>query len=172
MGRMRLLCMVVGKKVNNMKLNNKGFTVVELLATFTLTMVVMIFLFEVVLELKNVYIASNIETLVKNENALIASELNRQIYNKNIPSSCLNNPCTLSNDKTITFYSNYVTIGVKRFEMPEGATIENLSMNSNCPENASNSVEKCYLKVSYVVKSPDLKNDIPFNLVLTYKGQK
>lgn len=157
-----------------MKLNNNGFTVVELLATFTFTMIVTTFLFEVVLELKNVYMDSNIETLVKNENALIATELNRQIYNKNIPSSCAGKSCTLTDGKTIKFDSdsnpNSVTIGVKQFEMSEDAIIEDLSIGTQCTTTAPNSSENCFLKVSYVVKSPDLKNDIPFNLVLTYKG--
>ena len=36
-------------------MNNKGFTVVELLASFTLTMIIVVFLFEIVLELKDVY---------------------------------------------------------------------------------------------------------------------
>ena len=170
MERMRLLCMVVGNRRSHMKLNNKGFTVVELLATFTLTMVVMVFLFEVVLELKNVYIASNVETLAKNENALIASELNKQIYNKNIPISCLNNTCTLSDGKTIIFDSSSAKIGVKTYEMPEDTTIEHLSIGTQCTTSAPKNSENCFLKVSYEVKSPDLKNNIPFNLVLIYKG--
>ncbi len=155
-------------------MNNKGFTVVELLATFTLTMIIMLFLFEIVLELKNVYVASNIETLSKNENALIASELNRKLYQNYYPGmvgECTETICTLYNSNNgatvnIIFKENMVTIGTKKFEMPEDVTIENPSIVTACPNVESK--YNCYVKVSYTLTSSNLKKDIPFNLVLSY----
>lgn len=153
-------------------MNNKGFTVVELLATFTLTMVVMLFLFEIVLELKNVYVASNTETLAKNENALVASELNRKLYQQYYPSQCAGTSCTLlsdSDDKSvdISISENVVTIGVKKFEMPDKVSISGADMTSECLDVIDNS--NCYFKITYTLKSSNLKKDIPFNLVLSYQ---
>lgn len=137
-----------------MKLKNKGFTVVELLATFTLTMIVTMLLFEVVLELKKVYISSDVETLIKNENALVANELNKQIFDKRIP--------------TINATDNIITIGNKSFQMPNSARINSLSSNKNC--SSGSVAENCIFQVSYSVSEPNLKEPIQFNLVLTYRG--
>lgn len=54
------------------KNNNKGFTVVELMISFSLTAVILILLFQIVLSLKDVYVSSGIKTemLVKNANFL------------------------------------------------------------------------------------------------------
>lgn len=54
------------------KNNNKGFTVVELIISFSLTAVILILLFQIVLSLKDIYVSSGIKTeiLVKNSNLL------------------------------------------------------------------------------------------------------
>ena len=155
-----------------MKLNNKGFTVVELLASFTLTMIITTLLFEVVLELKDVYVSSELETSIKNENALIAREINKQISNGNIPTECGGSICTLSDGKQINISSNRsVKIGNKTFEMPEGTYInDNYSITSKCSEDvslASNS-ENCFLTVKYTVTAENFSDDVSFNLVSSY----
>ena len=60
-------------------MNNKGFTVVELLASFTLTMIIMVFLFEIVLQLKEVYITDALRTKIYDKNAIVATTLNDKI---------------------------------------------------------------------------------------------
>ncbi len=157
-----------------MKLNNKGFTVVELLASFTLTMIITTLLFEVVLELKNIYVSSELETSIKNENALIAREINSQINNGNIPVECGGSTCTLLDGKQITITSNQsVKVGNKNFEMPEGAYInDDYIISSNCSDDSSLSPgeENCYLKVAYTVTSENFSDDVLFNLVSSYLG--
>ena len=61
------------------KINNKAFTVVELLASFTITMIILIFLLEILLEVKNIYYENEIKTAVYNKNAIIASALNKRL---------------------------------------------------------------------------------------------
>ena len=155
-----------------MKINNKGFTVVELLATFTLTMIITTLLFEVVLELKDIYVSSELETSIKNENALIAREINRQINNGNIPIECGGSTCTLLDGKQIMISSNRtVKVGNKNFEMPKGTYInDDYIISSNCPEDLSltSGAENCYLKVAYTVTGENFSDDVLFNLVSSY----
>ncbi len=156
-----------------MKLNNKGFTVVELLATFTLTMIITTLLFQVVLSLKDIYVYSELETSIKNENALIAREINSQINAGNIPVECGNSSCTLLDGSDITFSSNRkIKVGNKTFEMPEGTYInDDYSISSVCPSDlATSSNENCYLKVSYTVTGENFTDDVTFNLVSSYSG--
>ena len=44
---------------------NKGFTVVELIASFALTMVIAAFLFEVLIDVKDVFAETNIKTNIQ-----------------------------------------------------------------------------------------------------------
>ena len=60
-------------------MNNKAFTVVELLASFTITMIILVFLLEILLEIKNIYYSSEIKTAVYNKNAIVASAINKRL---------------------------------------------------------------------------------------------
>ncbi len=60
-------------------MNNKAFTVVELLASFTITMIILIFLLEILLEVKNIYYSNEIKTAVYNKNAIAASAINKRL---------------------------------------------------------------------------------------------
>jgi len=54
------------------KFGNDGFTAVELMVSFTLTMIIMVMLFQIILILKDVYVSSGVKTelLLKNSNFL------------------------------------------------------------------------------------------------------
>ena len=158
-------------------MNNKGFTVVELLASFTLTMIITTLLFEVVLELKDVYVSSELETAIKNENALIAREINKQIDNGNIPVECGGNVCTLKDNEVIEFQQSAVKVAKKTFEMPDDTYIDTYinenedSMDIECPSDDGTLTfngRVCNLKINYTVKSSNLSDGVTFNLVTSY----
>lgn len=147
-----------------MKLNNKGFTVVELLASFSLMMVVTIFLFEVVMELKNIYVSSSLETTVKNENALIARAINEQLADGVQVSDCSGTTCKLTNGNIeIDPASNIIIVGNRTFTMPNDTSISAENPFENSCSNGS-----CFLAIHYNVVSSDFRDGIPFNLVLNY----
>lgn len=79
----------------NENLNNKGFTVVELLVSFALTMLVMGFLFEVVVSLKSLYNKTEIQTELLNKQGLISKILNEDFDNKTIDNFA---PCDIQNN--------------------------------------------------------------------------
>lgn len=59
----------------------KGFTIIELITSFSLTMVVLIFLFNVVIILKETYVYDSTKgDLIMNQN-LLSSALNEDLYN-------------------------------------------------------------------------------------------
>lgn len=142
------------KEVNNM--NNKGFTVVELLASFTLTMVVVVFLFEIVLELKNVYVDMSLKTAILNKNSIVATTLHNY-FGESVETSSISSP------------NNSIKVGDTTITMPDKTTIEGFNVNSDCPDYVI-STNNCYVKVSYTVKSAYLEKDIPFNYIHTYNS--
>lgn len=56
--------------------NKKGFTIVELLTSFALAMVVMVFIFNIVLSLKNSYIFNATKSELVLNQSLLSTELN------------------------------------------------------------------------------------------------
>ena len=157
-----------------MKLNNKGFTVVELLASFTLTMIITTLLFEVVMELKDIYISSELETGIKNENALVARAVSREINNGNIPVDCGGDMCILQDGREIKVLSNQeIKVANRVYDATEATYInDDFSITAACSSDVALAPgsERCYLKINYVVSGENFSDDIPFNLVISYLG--
>jgi Tfp pilus assembly protein PilE len=70
--------------------NNKGFTVVELLVTFTLSMVLVIIMFQLIINLKDVYKVSGIKTELLNKQYLMENKIYKDLTEKIVTeiSSC------------------------------------------------------------------------------------
>ena len=64
--------------------NNKGFTVVELLASFSLTMVIVVFLFEILIEIKNLYSEANTKTEVIQKQAVLINKIRNTFDTKEL----------------------------------------------------------------------------------------
>ena len=65
-------------------MNKKGFTVVELIVSITLTFVIVSLLFQVLLSLRDVYVSSGVRTQLLNKQTIISSKLNEDLYNKDL----------------------------------------------------------------------------------------
>ena len=156
-------------------MNKKGFTVVELLASFTLTMIIVVFLFEIVLELKDVYVANTLKTKVLNQNALIATKLEKELDKLDInTTNCSGSTCNLYEPSgpayTITITSSDVSFnGASSIQMPSGVSITNVSVSSQYNSSITDiSKDNAYIKVDYTVTSKNLNDDIKFNYVYSY----
>ena len=66
--------------------NNKGFTIVELITSFALASVVMIFLFTIVMFLKNNFIYKSVKTDLIIKQSLLSKELNKDFRNNQLVS--------------------------------------------------------------------------------------
>ena len=62
----------------------QGFTVIELLVSFTLTALVMTFLFQVVISLKNLYHKTEVQTELISKQSLISRFINEDLANRKI----------------------------------------------------------------------------------------
>ena len=66
------------------KLYQSGFTVVELIVSFSLIMIIVVFLFQIIIDLKNIYETTSIKTELINKQSLISDSINKKINSKNI----------------------------------------------------------------------------------------
>jgi len=161
-----------------MKINNKGFTVVELLASFVLTMIIVVFLFEIVLELRNVYINETVRTEVINKNAVVANSVNKILEDKPISNvSCTGTSCniTVINTNTgasesipISVSGRTVTVNKQKIVFPDKVTLANVNLTKQGPISTDINADNTIIKIGYDVKSADLDKDIEFDLVYSY----
>lgn len=159
-----------------MKLNNKGFTVVELLASFILTMIIVVFLFEIVLELRNVYINEKVRTDIVNRNAVIANSINKLLNEKPINNPiCASTFCTFTVDtengpvdKTISVADNTVTIDKQKVTFPEDVTITDIVLMQQGPTDTGIIANNSIIKISYKAQSDDLDKEVDFNFIYSY----
>ncbi len=94
--------------------NNKGFSIVELIVSFSLTMVIVVILFEIVLTMKDLYMNSVTKTELLNRQNLFTDYIYSDIYDHGLNSVyvCGNNCISLAFNNGETknlewsFYSN------------------------------------------------------------------
>ncbi|MDD2181574.1 MAG: hypothetical protein PHW32_04310, partial [Bacilli bacterium] len=110
-----------------MKLNNKGFTVVELVLSFSVTTIVIVLLFQLVVSLKDLYNSSGFKTELFIKQATITEQINKELNNKTIISvddcgtDCIvfnftdgsSSELSVNREQVILNYSGYSTKLVK-----------------------------------------------------------
>jgi len=64
--------------------NNKGFTLVELLVSFTLSMILVIIMFQLIINLKELYTSSGVKTEMINKQYLMANKIYTDLTEKKL----------------------------------------------------------------------------------------
>ena len=134
--------------------NNKGFTLVELITSFALASVIMIFIFNIVVLLKNNYISKSVRTDLLIKQSLLSQKINEDFKSNNIKDvvACDNTKkcyevtfaddtkkrITISaDDKTITYgdyvyeissasYTNKINVTVKKITASDNTLNDSL----------------------------------------------
>ena len=141
-------------------MNNKGFTVVELIASFALTMVITVFLFEVLIEVKDIFVESALKTSIQEKLGIISKNIKSNLPSGSI-ASCSGNICMVDGKK-IVVDSNKVTINNQKFNLPDGVSISSYELNNNCEG------KNCFLKVKLNLSSDNLNKPYQYKAVYYY----
>lgn len=145
--------------------NSKGFTVVELIASFALTMIISVFLFEVLIEVKDVFIETSLKTNILEKVGIISKNIRLNLPKGEI--SCNNSvkKCTYGGSNIVDLSSDtFVTVGSQKFDMPSNVTIENKTVTSMCMG------DDCTLEVKFKLNHPNLSE--PYNYKVIYYFSK
>ena len=144
-------------------MNNKGFTVVELITSFALTMVICVFLFEVLIDVKDVYLETAVKTNLQQKLAIASKNIKNAVAPRGTTVTCASNICTVNGTTEVKIEGNAVFVRGQKFQMPEGVTIDNSSaLTQNCYE------KNCYIKLNLKLKSSKLKEDYDYKTVFFY----
>lgn len=150
-------------------MNNKGFTVVELIAAFSITMVICIFLFELLIEVKDVFVETSIKTNIEEKSAIISKNINNLFKEEGNTVSCEGNvnSCTI-NGKNLTIANNYIQINNQKFYMPkDGETNIDIQLEKLQKNELTNN--DGYLHLFFTLNSSNLSKPYQYNVVYYYK---
>lgn len=131
--------------------NNKGFSILELIVSFSICMVVVVILFQIVVVLKEVYEKSSVKTELLNKQNLIIDQIYTDILDKGLSNegieSC-GSKCvkfTFDNDtsKTFQYTSNNLQYGDYATTLNNGSTVSDIVITNN------EDVVGIYLKITH-----------------------
>lgn len=154
-------------------MNNKGFTVVELIAAFSITMVISVFLFELLLEVKTIFVDTALKTNIEEKTAIISKNINNLFTEEGNTVSCSSTSSCSINGKSISIShtdavnkSDYVIINNQKFAMPEDGAdhvkITDVNFTSTIQGNEG------FLIIRFLLRSPNLSKPYNYNVVYYY----
>ena len=146
-------------------MNNKGFTVIELIASFALTMVITVFLFEVLIEVKDIFADTITKTAIQQKASIISKNIGNMFNNVGSTVSCSGATCNI-NGKTLKVDQNgkKLAISGQNFNMPDTVSIKNYTLNNHCEGN------NCYLYVKLTLSSGNLRKDYDYDVTYYYNS--
>lgn len=155
--------------------SNSGFTVVELIASFALTLLISAFLFEVLIDVKDVFVQTTIKTNIQQKMGIISKNIKNVIPPIGSSLSCTTSSCSITNNKDgvmtsgigLSFDSTSVSINGQKFKMPQTVSIDTSNSYFTLVQNSSDK-NNCYLKVYLVLKSDNLTRDYIYDVVYYY----
>lgn len=145
----------------------KGFTVVELIVSFSLTAVIATFLIQLVLSLNNIYKTSGVKTEIMNKQSLISNHINKTLSEKSISSltSCGNyclkfnyNDYT-SDTFTIDYANNILTFGSYSTNLPENTSFKNVNVDIVYGATIDSNSNNAILNIVIPIYNDEFKND-------------
>lgn len=118
--------------------NNKGFTLVELAVTFTLVAAIAIILFQLVSNLRQIYLAGEIKTTLLNKQGIMVKKISDDLHNNTLTSI---GPCGLTcltftySEKATTLVvdpgNNTITYDNYTYKLEKGSKFNNLSFTKD-----------------------------------------
>lgn len=143
--------------------NNKGFTVVELLVSFALTMIIAVFLFEVLIEVKDIFADASTRTAIQEKASIISKNINNILAANDNRITC-NNSTNLGNCQIngksfrIEKENNQIIVDGQKFDLPETVSIKNYSIQDSCDGN------NCYLHINMTLDSANLSKEYDYDV--------
>ena len=148
-------------------MNNKGFTLVELITTFVLTSIIVVILLNIVVIIKDIYVKYEIKTEMLIKQGELSSYVNDVIANGSLQSyTKVSNTefvfVTNTGSYTLKVENNIISFGDYRYEAGNSVTID----TSNIVSTSSWSTGSGTLRVKIPIKHSLYPNsDFGLNLV-------
>lgn len=165
--------------------NNKGVTLVELVVSMTILIVIVTFLFQMIISLKEIYNSSGIKTELLNKQAIISKMINEDFTEKGIEMAL---SCSGENDCLSLYFKDgtnkilklekktdtspaYITYGDYKTSLNEGSDFGNYKINTTTMYTNSGLTNDSILMLDIPIKNNQLKNEqFGINVVYQYNS--
>lgn len=157
-------------------MNKKGFTVIELIVSFTLVTVISIILFQLIFSLKELYVSGDIKTTLLNKQGIMVKKIYDDLNEDTLISitSCGVSCLTFKYedvDKTllVDVAANTLTYDNYTMKLSEGSYFDKLSFEYTEPTESGSLVDNSKFNLSVPIKSKFLNDeDFGIHVVKTY----
>lgn len=161
-------------------MNKKGFTVVELVVSFALTMVVVIMLLQVVSIVKNLYVNDGIKTELLNKQAAMSKRINEDLNTNIIKTAfrcgtgCINfvyenntsSKLIIDKDKSLFTFGNYTT------KLVSGSSFGNINVTNETFNNIDYGKNDSIITINVPIKHKLLgDDDYGINVIYQYDSR-
>lgn len=174
-----------------MKVNNKGVTIVELVVSISILTIIVLFLFQLILSLKEVYNSSGIKTEMLNKQAIINREINDDLNDKQLElaRSCSTSPDVINcisfyfkdgTSKRLEFIQKtdsspaYLVYGDYKTELASGSDFNFATSNYNIKAITITDVvdltNDSILSINVPIVHPNINNDYSIHVVYQYNS--
>lgn len=174
-----------------MKVNNKGVTIVELVVSISILTIIVLFLFQLILSLKEVYNSSGIKTEMLNKQAIINREINDDLNDKQLElaRSCSTSPDVINcisfyfkdgTSKRLEFIQKtdsspaYLVYGDYKTELASGSDFNFATSNYNIKAITITDVvdltNDSILSINVPIVHPNINNDYGIHVVYQYNS--
>lgn len=159
-------------------MNNKGMTLVELIASFTLSSIIIVLLINVIVVLKDVYTKSSIKSELIMVQSGLSQKINQKMTTDNLNnySSCGDNCYDLIfKDETIRLSldksARLVKFGEYSYQYPKNSVISDIEITTDNYSTIIGNNSILVLKIQ-VTNSRFINDDYGVNIVYPYNSSK
>ena len=161
-------------------MNNKGFTLVELITTFAVASVVALILFNVVLSIKNTYSKANMKTNLLINQANLSNQVNSKALDENIieidlcdlSTYCYKIKYTDGKTLNLVIKEKSVSFGNYTYKLENGSYVDlnNIKLSYKTFDGIIDSKDSI-LNIKVPIKSKQIENhDFGLNFVYLYNN--
>lgn len=161
--------------------NNKGFTLIELIASFTLALIIMFFLFQIVITVKELYVSSGFKTEMLIKQANLEKQLGEDLRSKELTNiKACGEDCytfyygsSLQKDLKINHTQNTISYGNYQIALLEGSNIGDLTITKNTIVDVAPSKKNTILTIELPVSNKAVMNqDFGLHMIYQYDNRK
>ena len=157
-------------------MNKKGFTVIELVVSFTLTAIIAVFLFNLIFSLKDLYTNSVIKTELLNKQTIITQRINKVLSSKKLIalSGCGETKLTFSFDDgtveklEIDKANNIIKFGDYTAKLEKNSQFGDIILKTTNVEGVSDDIDDSYLEIKIPITNSLIDEDFGINTIYQY----
>lgn len=163
------------------KINNSGFTVVELVVSFSITLIVILLLFQIVLNLKDIYTKDGVKTELLIKQGLMVKSLADSFEKQEVKNiaKCSEEHClrfTFADNKTKDLKydpnNNIFQYGDYKTKLVNGSSFGSMKVSNSTHTSTDNESKDSVLTISLPVTNTLVEGEYGIKISLLYNSFK